>query len=303
MSPNLDYVARINRSIDYVVAHLHEPLPLEVVAKAAAFSPFHFHRVFKLVMDETLAHFVKRLRLERAVTLMSRADPPPLTRIALDCGFASSSDFSRSFKKHYGTSPSAFDVSAHRDRHRDRMLDQLTSPENRHRLERLPPSPSQPGFDVVIRELPPRTVAYRRVLQPYREGAVLRASEALVRWAKARGAEEAQWLGYQWDDPEVVALDKCRYDVAVVLDDVTPDDEVGRLRFPAMTVAEVALAGTVDLELRVLDWLFGVWLPRSSWVPDDQPCFEAWNGLPYTHGTSHVDLRIQLPVVATRDRY
>ncbi len=26
---------------------------------------------------------------------------------------------------------------------------------------------------------------------------------------------DGQWLGYQWEDPEIVPLEKCRYDVGV----------------------------------------------------------------------------------------
>jgi AraC family transcriptional regulator len=37
----------------------------------------------------------------------------------------------------------------------------------------------------------------------------------------------------------------------------TPEGEVGRYRFPPMTVAQVAIRGGIDLELRALRWLFG----------------------------------------------
>src|ERR1044072_7409336 len=90
--PNLaNYVERVNRAIDYIVSHLAEPLRLDDVSTAAGFSPFHFHRVFKCLVGETLNQFVKRQRLERALYLMSHAPNRPLTDVALDCGFASSS--------------------------------------------------------------------------------------------------------------------------------------------------------------------------------------------------------------------
>ena len=79
-------------------------------AAAAGFSSFHFHRVFKSLLGETLNQFVKRLRLERALYLMSHAPNRSLTDVALGCGFSSSSDFSRSFKQCYGAAPSVFDL-------------------------------------------------------------------------------------------------------------------------------------------------------------------------------------------------
>jgi AraC family transcriptional regulator len=55
--------------------------------------------------------------------------------------------------------------------------------------------------------------------------------------------------------------------------------------------------GGIDRELRALDWLYKTWLPSSRFVPDDQPCFEAWHGLPFAHGSEHFDLDVQLPIV------
>jgi AraC family transcriptional regulator len=43
--------------------------------------------------------------------------------------------------------------------------------------------------------------------------------------------------------------------------------------------------------------LYRSWLPRSGYVPDHQPMFEAWNGEPFAHGLEHFELRVQLAVV------
>src|SRR5437870_4585336 len=90
---NLDYVGRVNRAVAYVQGNLSASLQLEDVARVAAFSSFHFHRIFKVMIGETLSAFVKRVRLERALYLLSHRDGATLTEIALACGFASSSEF------------------------------------------------------------------------------------------------------------------------------------------------------------------------------------------------------------------
>jgi AraC family transcriptional regulator len=75
-----------------------------------------------------------------------------------------------------------------------------------------------------------------------------------------------------------------------------PRGEIGRFRFPPMIVPQVEVRGGIDLELRALQWLYGTWLPRSGYVPDDQPGFEAWIGRPFAHGTEHFELYAQLPI-------
>src|ERR1019366_716684 len=169
---NMDCLARINRAIDHVTRNLAEPLRLDEVAKVACFSPYHFHRVFRAVVGETLHDFVKRLRLDRALYLMSHGAGMSLTEVAIGCGFGSSSDFSRSFRDRFGVPPSAFDLEEFRKMRRQQMVDALPEGEK---------------------------LAYLRVFRPF-EGGVVEAAAKLVDWAKARGLEGGQWLGWMWEE-------------------------------------------------------------------------------------------------------
>ena len=283
-----DYIARVNRAIDHIVQGLDQPLNLEQVAQVADFSPFHFHRVFRALMGETLNDFINRQRLERALFLMSHDRDRSLTDVALDCGFSSSSDFSRSFKKRYGVPPSVIDLATFRDNRRQQL----------DGLPRLPPGENPDGFEVHVRRLPQRTLAYIRVLDPYQPDRVKNATERLMTWASENNVLDNRWYGYMWEDPEIVALADCRYDIAVEVKEVDPTGEIGRIQFPPMTVAEIEIRGSVELELRALDWLFGSWLPNSGYLPSDQPSFEAFIGRPFEHGEEYFELHAQLPIVS-----
>lgn len=298
---NFDYLDRINRPVDYVTRHLDQPLRLEDVAKAACFSSYHFHRIFRALMGETLASFVKRVRLERSVYLLSHRKGASLTEIALACGFSSSSDFSRSFRGYYRVAPSRFDVEHFRLSGRKAMQVSLTPPNERNRLKRLPAGKNPDGFAVTLRKLPARRVAYIRVHHPYEGNHVAKAVAQLLAWAEASGLADGQWLGYQWEDPEIVPLDKCRYDVGLEVPGTTLADRVVSINtFPPCLIAEIEIKGSIDLELRALDWLYLTWLPGSGYAPAHQPAFEAWNGRPFAHGMEHFELRGQLPIVDAR---
>jgi AraC family transcriptional regulator len=208
------------------------------------------------------------------------------------------------FKQRYGTAPSAFDIKGWRETHGSEL--QATVPEpagstssgqaGRFHLGRLPAAHNPDGFRVKIRDLPARTVAYIRVLDPYRGDAVAKATQRLITWAERNSLADGQWLGYQWDNPEITSLEDCQYHVAVEAERFVARGEIGRFRFPPMIVAQVEVRGGIDLELRALQWLYGTWLPRSGYVPDDQPGFEAWIGRPFAHGTEHFELYAQLPI-------
>lgn len=290
------YLERVNLAIDYVVEHLNEPMRLTDVARVAMFSPFHFHRVFQALMGETLADFAKRLRLDRALHQMAHTPRTSLTQVAISCGFSSSSDFSRSFKQRFGVPPSVFDIKTWRAANREKLEALMHADAARLHLPRLPARTNPDAFRVIIRAMPPRTVAYIRVANPYAGTAVFDAVHQLLAWADRNGLANGQWLGYQWENPEIVPLEQCRYHVAVEAERFQAKGAIGRFQFPAMTVAEVEIRGTIELELRALQWLYGVWLPRSGYVPDDHPCFEAWIGRPFAQGTSHFELHGHLPV-------
>jgi len=275
------YERRVNRAIDHVTRNLDQPLKLEVVAKVAAFSPYHFHRIFQAMQGETLHEFVKRTRLERALYLRSHTRRS-FTDIALEVGFTSSSEFSRSFKAHFGVPPRKFDLTAWRERG--------AAPFRRSS------GAGDDGFRVRVRELPARRVAYRRVRRPFEPGRVEQSASEFVAWAGARGLEGGQWLGFMWDEPELVPLDTCRYDVGLVVPEHAVLEGVGEQRFPAMTVAELDFSGSLEKEVRAFEWLYGWWLPRSGRSPAHHPMFEAWKGVPYAHGSAHFELHLQLAV-------
>ncbi len=247
------------------------------------------------MVGETPSDFIKRLRLEKSLSLMSFGKQKSFTAIALDCGFSCSSDFTRSFKQRFGVAPSKFDLAAWRAEQGERL--QSSVPECSFKLEKYRSRANPDQFRVRVREIAARKVAYIRVSNPYRGDGVVQAARRLLAWAEDRRIADGQWLGYQFEKPEITALEQCRYCVAVeVENECIPHGEIGMFHFPTMLVAEVVMKGGFDLEIRLLQWLYGCWLPRSKYVPADLPCFEAWLGKPFAHGMEHFELAIHLPI-------
>lgn len=99
------YESRVNRLIDHIVNNLSGPLTLEEMAAVSSFSPFHLHRIFSTVMGETLAAFIRRVRIERAAVLLLWNPTRSVTDIAFACGFSSSQNLARAFTRHMGMPP------------------------------------------------------------------------------------------------------------------------------------------------------------------------------------------------------
>ena len=69
----------------HIQANLDQDLSLEVLAKQLRLSQFHFHRLFRSAVGETLKQYTQRLRLERAANRLLIHDATILD-VALDSG-------------------------------------------------------------------------------------------------------------------------------------------------------------------------------------------------------------------------
>lgn len=98
---------RIHLVFKYIETHLASPLSLVELARHCHISPFHFHRLFRAVTDETLGCYVRRLRIERAMMFLLNSDRS-VEEIATAVGYQSTSAFYRAFKKIFSVSPTTF---------------------------------------------------------------------------------------------------------------------------------------------------------------------------------------------------
>ncbi|EOO28174.1 AraC family transcriptional regulator [Bacillus cereus BAG1X2-3] len=103
-----EYLRRIHKVQDYIESNIDSSLSIEKLADIAGFSKFHFHRIFKGIVDEPLSRYVNRLKLERATNLLTYRLDMTITDIAYHFGFTDSAVFSRTFKNYYGVSPSQY---------------------------------------------------------------------------------------------------------------------------------------------------------------------------------------------------
>lgn len=103
-----EYLQRINKVFEYLESHLDSPVSLTILADVACYSPFHLHRIFKAITNETLNQFIIRRRVERAAQLLIHREEISISEISQQLGFRSNSVFSRTFHNAYGQSPTEF---------------------------------------------------------------------------------------------------------------------------------------------------------------------------------------------------
>ena len=91
----------------YIEENIAGSLTLDDLAACAKLSASYFGRAFKASFGETPHAYILRKRMELARRLM-RETSAPLATIALECGMADQSHFSRIFRRFTGMSPYAW---------------------------------------------------------------------------------------------------------------------------------------------------------------------------------------------------
>ena len=102
-----DVLVHLRRARDHVDRHYADPLELEVMARTAGLSKYHFHRLFTATYGITPAAYVSERRVERAQDLLRSANLT-VTEVCHAVGFSSLGSFSSRFKEVVGESPRQF---------------------------------------------------------------------------------------------------------------------------------------------------------------------------------------------------
>jgi LacI family transcriptional regulator len=102
------FVTRLQRFItDRLDGGLGSTITIEATVNATGMSRRTAETIFRRETGRTLHEEITRLRLKRALDLLTRSQDT-LSFIAADCGFANASHLCRLFKAVYGKTPSAF---------------------------------------------------------------------------------------------------------------------------------------------------------------------------------------------------
>jgi AraC family transcriptional regulator len=290
-----DYQDRILRVLVYIQRSLDTSYSLEELARIASFSPYHFHRIFRGMVGESVKEHVRRLRLERAAHRL-RFTGQPVTEIAFDAGYETHESFTRAFRAMFAESPTEF-------RNNHRAVAHGAAPSGVHYASNgtvdafRAPRPNDSPISVKVEALPEMRVAFARHVGSYDQ--VGSAWQRLMSWAGRSGLLEpaTRMVGIVHDDPEVTPPDKMRYDAAIPVDDrVKPDRDIGIQQLDAGRYAVGTHRGPYNRIGDTYARMCGEWLPGSGRELSAAPSLEFYRNSPMTAAPKDLITDIYLPV-------
>ena len=95
------------RSLEIIESRITEKLTVESIAAGVFFSKYHYQRLFREIVGDSVMEYVTKRKLSLAGKALLETDAD-IIDIAMDYGYESRDVFSRSFKAYMGVSPSEY---------------------------------------------------------------------------------------------------------------------------------------------------------------------------------------------------
>jgi len=97
----------LSLALRFAQTHLDLPLKVSDLAERAKLSVFQLDQRIRAMFGLSAGQYLTRLRIEQAGERLRRSDEP-ISQIALDCGYADQTAFTRQFRKTVGMSPGSY---------------------------------------------------------------------------------------------------------------------------------------------------------------------------------------------------
>lgn len=302
-----EYTARINRVMDFVSDNLDKQIDLSTMAEIASFSPYHFHRIFTYILNETPNNFVSRLRLEKAAQILQDNPKVTIGDVASRCGFVNISSFSRAFKQYFGVSAKEFRIQGKavyiKNGIRYSKNCKVISKIGKNKQDVNPQFCSVELKQILImdtkievKQMPELNLIYCRHMGAFDK--IGQAYEKLFKWAGPRGLvnNTSKTVTVYHDDPAITSVDKVRQDASLIVEqDVKVEGEIGKSTLKSGKYA----VGRFEIKETEFEEAWNTmcsWLTESGYQPGDACSYELYHNDYNEHPEHRFVVDICIPV-------
>jgi len=270
-----NYRSRMARVVAAIVADPMALHSLDALAAIAHFSPFHFHRLYRALMGETVMETVRRLRLAQAAVWLGEQQRS-VTEIALAAGYDSPQAFTRAFRQFSGASPREF----------QRKVLQLAKPNP-------PAADRHASFRPELQLLEQGALQVQGMRHHGPAGTIPHTHRHLRQLVGQRTV--GQWYGISYGDPEGNG-DFTYFAATTLADGSLISDEVEPIEIPAGCYASHTMMGPYTQINASIAALYSLWLPYSGYEPDHRPLLELYHNHPRSVPPEALRTDLLLPV-------
>lgn len=296
-----EYLSRIYKVQDYIEINYFKNTSVEKLARVAGFSKYHFNRIFKSVVNESISQYVNRIRIEHSLFLLGYRTDISLTNIALELGYTDSATFSRAFKTYYGMSPSSY-----RKEHRTKCKENIFISEYNEPVKKkkwVQKSYSDLG-EIRIESRDERIAVYVRHVGDYRSlkrNYAKLMQQLMIESVKQHLMDQVnvEILAMYHDNPEFGQEEQFRTSLCISLPKESNPRETEKLGVMQIEGGLYAI-GHFKIQQEQFqdawDFMYQQWLITSDYVPRDICPFEVYLNNPMEEPDHHIEVDIYMPI-------
>lgn len=262
-----NYPKRYDKVVHHIEKNLDEILDVDRLCEQFSLSKYHFHRQCSAYFGMPVISLVRLLRLKRAAYQLAYRSEKKVIDIAIASGYDSHEAFSRSFKRHFDNSPTAFrrspDWSTWQSKY-EPVLKLRTKIMN-----------DKVDFDVKVVAFPITQLA---VLE--HRGSPTLIGETVknfISWRKknALPPNKSRTFNLIYDDPSTVSPDDYRMDICCAVKSPIELNDQGVInkQIPQGKCAMIRHIGSDDTIGVAINFLYYQWLQGSNYHVRDFPIF------------------------------
>ena len=242
-------------------------------------SPFHFNRVFKKIVGESIHTYIRRVRLEHCANALIFNPNSTISQIFSEAGFVSNSSFTHAFKDYFGVTPSKWreiDIPLH-------VSDNITKINPLH---------------VEIDYVPKKRVAYVRH-RGYNRSIKEAAKDGRVDFANGLDFLNLPMIGLHHSNPNIVKKEDCHYVACLELaDDFVHfrSGEIGVMEIPKIFCAKFKLEGKYGDLMKYMDYIYYEWMPKSKYEKVHLPSMALYHKNHFIEDDGRFELDFYVPI-------
>ena len=276
-----DYSKRLNAVVEYINNNLDRKISVTELANISNLSLFHFHRIMKSLLGESIGNYITRTRVETAALLI-RYTNLEIQEIARNVGYVNPSSLNKIFKQYYNISPTAY----------------------RNNKESTITKPVIGIFNIKldtprILEIPDIEVIYINITGEYGNDNYQKAWTELGTFVKENKlfTLEIESLGISYDDPKVTEKENCRFDACLTIHQpVEPHGKIGVKKIKGGKFAVFSYQGSYDNWGEVYDIIYDKWLINSEYNLRNVPVMEKYLNSPLQIEINELNIEVYLPI-------
>lgn len=274
MSSHFEIIAQVVESIEENIA---EDINITHLAAEQGISPWHFQRLFKSLVGDSLGSYLRGRRLTSAASRLLETEFDVI-EIAAEVGFGSHEAFTRSFKKHFEITPKEFRKS------RPKVLNKKKPVLNRELQDFIFSGISK---EPVIEDMTRMTLSGydTEIPSPFFASETM-CQEIYDIWVKLMNENQEQtrkdYIGITISESGDYTEERIQFLASEVLSE-SQESSKGRIIFdlPKQKIAKFKIHIDLDEDNvgKTIDYIYGYWLPRSKYKRAKGHDFEYFQGV------------------------